>query len=80
MFGVVSPLGKLVQTECIAKLDSSIEISWGELKASDLSGRARSFQSMVGGGMSPADAARNADLPMLDAPVVKVEAPPDAEV
>ena len=79
LFGVVSPLGKLVQSECVAKLDSSIAISWGELKASDLSGRARSFQSMVGGGMSVPDAARNADLPMLDAPVVQVEETPPNE-
>ena len=27
-------------------------LSWQELRASDLSGRARAFQSMVGGGMA----------------------------
>ena len=49
--GVLSPLGKLVEAELQEKLDDTVTLSWQELRASDLSGRARAFQSMVGGGM-----------------------------
>ena len=54
LFGVLAPLGRLVQAEIRAKLDAEITIGWQELRASDLSGRARAFQSMVGGGMAVA--------------------------
>ena len=56
LFGVLSPLGRLVEAELQDKLDDDIALSWGELRASDLSDRARAFQSMVGGGM-PVDQA-----------------------
>ena len=56
LFGVLSPLGKLVESEMKAKLDDDVSLTWTELRASDLSGRARAFQSMVGGGM-PVDQA-----------------------
>ena len=56
LFGVVSPLGRKVETELQAKLDPSIKLGWQELRASDLSGRARAFQSMVGGGMAVQEA------------------------
>ena len=56
LFGVLSPLGRLVESEFKARLDEEISLSWQELRASDLSGRARAFQSMVGGGM-PVDQA-----------------------
>ena len=71
LFGVVAPLGRKVAAELSAKL-GPVEIGWGELKASDLSGRARSFQSMVGGGMSVEDAATNADL-VMNHPAALVE-------
>ena len=51
LFGVIAPLGKLVEQELRMKLEDDITISWQELRASDLSGRARAFQSLVGGGM-----------------------------
>ena len=51
LFGVLSPLGKLVESELQDKLEDTVTLSWQELRASDLSGRARAFQSMVGGGM-----------------------------
>ena len=51
LFGVLSPLGKKVERELQDKLDDEVTLSWQELRASDLSGRARSFQSMVNGGM-----------------------------
>ena len=52
LFGVIAPLGRLVQQELREKLEDDITISWQELRASDLSGRARAFQSLVGGGMA----------------------------
>ena len=51
LFGVLSPLGKKVERELHDKLDDEVSLSWQELRASDLSGRARAFQSMVNGGM-----------------------------
>ena len=52
LFGVLAPLGRLVESELKDKLDDEVSLSWQELRASDLSGRARAFQSMVGGGMA----------------------------
>ena len=49
LFGVIAPLGRIVQAELQDKLDPSIRLTWDELRASDLAGRARAFQSMVGG-------------------------------
>ena len=51
LVNVYQPLAKLIESEIAAKLDSGIVIDFAELRASDLQGRARSFQSMVGGGM-----------------------------
>ena len=65
LFGVLSPLGKLVESELRYKLEDTVTLSWQELRASDLSGRARAFQSMVGGGMPVADAVAIAGL-MVD--------------
>ena len=56
LFGVLSPLGRLVESELQAKLDDAVSWSWTELRASDLSGRARSLQSMVNGVMPLTDA------------------------
>ena len=49
-------MGKMIESELRTKLDDEVSLSWQELKASDLSGRALAFQSMVGGGM-PVDQA-----------------------
>ena len=52
LFGVIAPLGKLVQAELRNKLDApELALGWSELRASDLQARARSFKSMVDGGM-----------------------------
>ena len=56
LFSVLSPLGAKVSAELTAKLGDSVTLGWQELRASDLSGRARAFQSMVGGGMDIAKA------------------------
>ena len=52
LFGVIAPLGKMVEAELSAKLEDAISLSWVELRAADLMGRARSFKSMVDGGMA----------------------------
>ena len=51
LFSVLAPLGQLVESELQDKLGDDVTLSWRELRASDLSGRARAFQSLVGGGM-----------------------------
>ena len=62
LFGVLSPLGRMVEAELQEKLEDTVALSWQELRASDLSGRARAFQSMVGGGMEVERAAGLAGL------------------
>ena len=62
LFSLIGPLGNLVEAELRAKISPDISLSWVELRASDLSGRARSFQSMVGGGMSVEKATQIAGL------------------
>ena len=66
LFSVLAPLGKLVEAELREKLEDTVTLSWQELRASDLSGRARAFQSMVGGGMSVTDAVSVAGLMVED--------------
>ena len=52
LFTTIAPLGRLVETELRAKLDDdTISIQWDELRAADITGRARAFQSLVGAGM-----------------------------
>ena len=65
LFGVLSPLGRLVETELRAKL-GDVTLNWSELRASDLSGRARAFQSMVTAGMDVTQAASIAGLMVQD--------------
>ena len=57
LFGVISPLGKLVESELRDRLEADIKITWGEARGADISGRARAFQSLVGGGMDIQNAA-----------------------
>ena len=62
LFATVAPLGRLVVAEMATKLDGDIALDWDELRASDIAGRARAFQSMVGAGMDLAKAAGLAGL------------------
>ena len=63
LFGVIAPLGRTVEAELREKLDTpDLVLVWDELRASDLAGRARAFQSMIGGGMDVAKAAALAGL------------------
>ena len=62
LFGTVAPIGRLVSAELSRKLDAPINLTWADLRASDLSGRARAFQSLVNGGMDLSRAAALAGL------------------
>ena len=62
LHGTIQPIADQIAVECSAKLGTEITISFDRLFASDLSGRARAFQSMVGGGMSMDKAAGLAGL------------------
>ena len=66
LHSVVAPLGRIVAAELSAKLDEPIGLDWMELRAGDIAGRARAFQSMVGAGMDPAKAAALAGLMVED--------------
>ena len=57
LHSLVAPLGKMVAAELSAKLETGIQFDWMELRAGDISGRARAFQSLVGGGMDMQQAA-----------------------
>ena len=58
LHGTIAPLGKIVEEELKYKLDApTLNISFDELYASDLMGRARAFQSMTQSGMDIAKAA-----------------------
>ena len=74
LFGVLSPLGRLAEAEIREKLDSTVTLDWTELRASDLQGKSRSFQSLVGGGLSVASAAAEAGLMHREAAPVVAEA------
>ena len=63
LHGCVQPLAACVATELAQKLDTpGLAFNFDRLFASDLSGRARAFQSMVGGGMAVDQAAALAGL------------------
>ena len=52
LHSVIAPLGRLVSAELTAKLGTDVRIDWTELRAGDITGRARALQSMVGAGMA----------------------------
>ena len=52
------PIGRIVLEELRVKLDApGLKFDWAPLRASDIQGRARSFQSLVKGGMPVSEAA-----------------------
>ena len=55
-----------VESELSDKLSVDIRLDWEELRAGDVAGRARAFQSLVGGGMALDDAARVSGVLMED--------------
>ena len=62
LHSTVQPLGRIVSAELSEKLDADVRLNFDQLFAADLSGRARAFQSMVGGGMDVSKAAGLAGL------------------
>ena len=63
LHGTIQPLAACVAAELAARLDTpTLALGFDRLFASDLAGRARAFQSMVGGGMAVDQAAALAGL------------------
>ena len=62
LFGVIAPLGRKVEHEHQQKLEDTVTLEWGELRASDIQGRARSFKSFVDGGLAVESAAAEVGL------------------
>ena len=63
LHGAVAPIAALLADELAVKLDvPGLRLSFDRLFASDLSGRARAFQSLTGGGMEAERAAELAGL------------------
>ena len=62
LHATITPAARLVELELSQKLDVPVKLDFSGLMASDLSGRARAFQSLVGGGMDIAEAAALAGL------------------
>ena len=58
LFGLIAPLGRLVESELSDKLETQVVLGWDQLRASDVAGRARAFSSLVGAGMALDEAAR----------------------
>ena len=68
LHGLIQPLARVVETELRAKLDSpALSLDFSALSASDISGRARAFQSLVGGGASMQDAAAASGILITEA-------------
>ena len=58
MAGTVSPLSKIVTAELAAKLDApELALTFEDLRAADIVGRARSYKQLVEAGMNKAKAA-----------------------
>ena len=66
LHNTIAPLGRIVAAELTTKLEVDITLDWTELRAGDVAGRARAFQSMVNGGMDLSEAAALAGLMMED--------------
>ena len=80
LHGLIAPLGELVASEVSAKLGRTVELSWAELRASDIMGRARALQSMTGAGATLESAAEHAGLGGLSAaPEPAPQPTPDSE-
>ena len=62
MHSTIAPLGRIVSEELSAKFETDISLGFDSLYSADLAGRARAFQSLVGGGMDVSKAAGLAGL------------------
>ena len=59
---LIQPWARIAEVEMSTKLEAAVSLDFNRLFAADLSGRARAFQSMVGGGMDVVRAAALAGL------------------
>jgi len=66
LHGTLAPIGDQVGEELSNIAGRPVRLTWESLFASDVQGRARAFQSMVGGGMAVEDAAILSGLIMED--------------
>ena len=62
LHGTIQPLGALLSAELSRVYRRQVTLSFDRLMASDIQGRARAFQSMVGGGMPLNEAAAQSGL------------------
>ena len=62
LHSTIMPLAQIIGEELSAKFETPISLSFDDLFAADLAGRARAFQSLVNGGMDVAKAAALAGL------------------
>ena len=58
LHATIAPVGKVIAGELSEKLDAPVMFDFADLQASDISGRARAFGSLVQGGMAIEEAAR----------------------
>ena len=68
LFGVIQPLGRIVERELKSKIHEEISLSFESIMASDITGRARAWRSLAGpqAAMSPDIAARIVGLVIND--------------
>ena len=66
MHATIAPLARIVAEELSAKFETDISLSFDSLYSADLAGRARAFQSLVGGGIPVEKAAALAGLLMAE--------------
>ena len=79
LHGTISPIAYTVQEELSVKLNTDVQLNFERLFASDLQGRARSFQSMVQSGMDLVQAAALSGLMLPDGETIKREPPKEPE-
>ena len=61
-FSAIAPVGRIVSAEAQRVLGGDGVLDWADLAASDVTGRARAYGSLIKGGMPDADARRIAGL------------------
>ena len=57
-YATLNPLGKMVEAELSRKLETEIMLGWDALAASDVTGRARAYASLIAASMPAAEARR----------------------
>ena len=75
LFGVISPLGKLVEAEIRGKMDPSIKLQWGELRASDLQTRSRAVKQLADAGIPTEAALTVAGIDLPEGTVIEEREP-----